>query len=86
MSSRYQQIFLGHFYYYNNFEHKDLNSKENGKLLPYKKNAPSNNLKERNLNSFLPLQIYGIECYKCNNYGHIARECRMVTPTNEIVA
>ena len=56
MPRSYQQIFLGHCYYCNDFGHKALNCKENGKLLSYKKNAPSNNPIERNLNYFLSLQ------------------------------
>jgi hypothetical protein len=29
-----------------------------------------------NYNSFSPLLDYDTEFYKCNNYGHIARDCR----------
>ena len=86
MSSRYQQIFLGHCYYCKYFGHKSLNCKANGKLLSYEKNAPSNNTKERNLNSLLPLQRYDIECYKCNNHGNGAIECKLMTPTKKCIA
>ena len=73
MISMYQQIFLFHFYSWNNFGHESVNWKAYGKLHFYKKNAPSNNPKERNHNSFAPLQRYHIECYKCNNHGNVAR-------------
>jgi hypothetical protein len=31
---------------------------------------------DRNYNSFGPLHDYNTECCKCNNYGHITRDCR----------
>jgi hypothetical protein len=24
-----------------------------------------------------------VECYKCNNFGHVAKECRMTIPPKE---
>ena len=35
------------------------------------------NPKERNHKCFGPFQIYDIECYKCNNFGNIAIECKL---------
>jgi hypothetical protein len=83
MASRYQHIFLGHYYSCNNFGHKALNYKAYGKVHFHKKNTSNNYPKERkgNHNSFAPLQSYDIECYKCNNHGHITRECKLMTPT-----
>ena len=45
-----------------------------------KKNITRINPKGRKYNSFSPLQIYSIECYKCGNQGHIARNCKLVIP------
>jgi hypothetical protein len=36
----------------------------------------SDSLANKKYNSFAPLLDYNIECYKCNNCGHIARDCR----------
>ena len=41
MTSRYQQIFFGHFYSYNHFGHKARNCRLYGKFRDYKKNASS---------------------------------------------
>ena len=45
MTSRYQQIFFGHFYSCNNFGHKSLNCRAYGKFRDYKKNASRNKQK-----------------------------------------
>ena len=29
---------------------------------------------------------YDIECYKCNNHGNMVRDCKLMTPTRNIVA
>ena len=42
-----------------------------------KKDMSSNKPKGRNHNRFGPLQRYDIECYKCNKFGHMARECKL---------
>ena len=36
--------------------------------------------KEETISIFSPLQSYNIECYKCGNQGHIARNCKLVIP------
>ena len=46
--SRYMQIFLGHYYSCNNFGHKALNCRANGKVHEYKKKLSSNRLKRNN--------------------------------------
>jgi hypothetical protein len=43
-----------------------------------KKTRSSHGFVDRNYNSFAPLLDYNIECYKCNNYGHIARDYRSI--------
>jgi hypothetical protein len=40
------------------------------------KNKTSQGFANRNYNSFSPLMNFNIECYKCNNFGHKAHECR----------
>ena len=78
-------IFLGHCYSCNNFGHKSLNWRAYGKVLEYKKKSSSNKPKG-NHNPFTLLQKYDIECYKCNNHGNMARDCKMMTPTSNVVA
>jgi hypothetical protein len=50
------------------------------------KTRSSHGLDDRNYNSFAPLLDYNVECYKCNNYRHIARDCRSsIIKTEEYV-
>ena len=44
----------------------------------YKKSGTRSNPEGRNYNSFSHLHSYSIECYKCGNLGHIARNCKLV--------
>ena len=39
-----------------------------------------------NKNPFTVLQRYDIECYKCNNHGHMARDCKPKTHTRNTIA
>jgi hypothetical protein len=75
-----QYIFLGYCYSCKNFGHKAIHCKAYRKYNPrnvqrYENNK--DNAERRNYNSFSPLQDYNVECYKCNNYGHKASECRL---------
>ena len=83
--NRYLQIFLGHYYSCDNFGHKSLNWETNRKVHEYKKKSSSHKTKG-NHNLFTLLQKYDIECYKCNNHGHMARDCKLMTPMKRIVA
>jgi hypothetical protein len=81
---RYQQLFLGYCFSCHNFGHKALDCKAYRKNYHksvqgygHKNNKSSRNQRSRNYNSFSPLQDYNIECYKCNNYGHKASNCRL---------
>jgi hypothetical protein len=87
---RYRNIFLGLCYSCNNFGHTTINyrdyandrntwcksSYENPKN-HYEENYPRNPHEafEKNYNSFGALG-HEIECYICNNFGHIAKNCR----------
>ena len=67
---------MGHFYFCNNFGHKTLKCKAYEKFHEYKKDAIKK-LKVRNHNQFGLLQRFDIECYKCNNFGHLARNYQL---------
>jgi hypothetical protein len=78
-SNKNQYIFLGYCYFYKNFGHKAIHCKAYRKYNPRNVQRYGNNkdnAKRRNYISFSPLQDYNVECYKCNNYGHKASECR----------
>jgi hypothetical protein len=86
---RYQTIFFCLCYACNNFGHKVVNRKDN--------NMNSNNFESymqrdysmrpsdtqrRSYNRFESLSTE-VECYKCNNFGHMAKDCRMTVPPKE---
>ena len=70
MSSRYQQIFLCHFYFCNNFGHKALNCKAYGKVQDYKKNfRKTKSSHQRDQKEFFGY----FHC--CHKFGHKAIDC-----------
>ena len=91
VTSKHQQLFLGNCYTCNNFVHMDRNCKLKNPVEKCitshtsvcKKNITKNNPKERNYNSFAPLQSYSTEFYRCGNHGHIARKCKLVIPMDD---
>jgi hypothetical protein len=90
-TNRYQNLFLGYCFSCNNFGHKAIDcrayarsdhvrDRNRGSYKTSKDDYVSNKTRSShgfaniNYNSFSPL--LDIECYKCNNYGHIAHDCR----------
>ena len=82
--SRYQHIFYGYYYSCGKFGHKavecrtyprnEYNSRRSFKYEPHRA--------QRNINRFEHLRN-NIECYKCQNFGHIAKDCRLENPPKE---
>ena len=68
-SKWYHQLFLDHYFYCHKFGHKTLDYKD----YTIEKRTKRN----RNYKLFSPLMDYNIECYKCNNYGHLDSSCRL---------
>jgi hypothetical protein len=80
---RYQTIFFGLCYAYNNFGHKAINCRAN--------NRNNNNFESHTQRGYsrrpseTQRRIYNrfeslsteVECYKCNHFGHVAQDCRM---------
>jgi hypothetical protein len=86
---RYQTIFLGSCYSCYNFGHKVVNCRANTKNRSndegYTRNSyprRSHEAQSRSYNRFGSLSDE-VECYKCNNFGHIARDCRLIVPPRE---
>jgi hypothetical protein len=86
---RYQTIFFGLCYACNNFGHKVVNCRANNRnnnnfeshtQRGYSK-RPSET-QRRSYNRFESLSTE-VECYKCNNFGHMAKYCRMTVPPKE---
>jgi hypothetical protein len=86
---RYQTIFFGLCYACNNFGHKAVNCRANNRN---KNNFESHTQRgyprrpsetqRRSYNRFESLSTE-VECYKCNNFGHMAKDCRMTVPPRE---
>jgi hypothetical protein len=86
---RYQTIFLGSCYSCYNFGHKVVNCRANTKNISndegYTRNSyprRSHEAINRSYNKFGSLSDE-VECYKCNNFGHMTRDCRLIVPPRE---
>jgi hypothetical protein len=86
---RYQTIFFGLCYACNNFGHKAVNCRANNRnsnnFESYTQRDYSRRPSEtqrRSYNRFESLSTE-VECYKCNNFGHMAKDCRMTVPPKE---
>jgi hypothetical protein len=88
-TTRYQTIFFGLCYACNNFGHKVVNCIANNRNNNYFEShtqrgysrIPSET-QRRSYNKFESLSTE-VECYKCNNFGHMAKNCRMIVPPKE---
>jgi hypothetical protein len=87
---RYQTIFFVLCYECNNFGHKVVNCRANNRNTKNFKShtqrgyprRPSET-QRRSYNKFESLRTE-VECYKCNNFGHVAKDCRMTVPSREL--
>ena len=82
--SRYQHIFYGYRYSCGKFGHKAIECrtylrKEHNSRSFVKYEPPR---AQKNINRFEHLRN-NIECYKCRNFGHIAKDCRLENPPEE---
>jgi hypothetical protein len=86
---RYQTIFFGLCYACNNFGHKVVNcranNRNNNNFESHTQRGYSRRPSEtqrRSYNRFESLSTE-VECYKCNNFGHVAKDCRMTVLPKE---
>jgi hypothetical protein len=91
ITPRYQNFFLGHCYTCGNFGHKAINCRinERNNYASYMngENSRYENVRRPfniNYNLFDPLMDQNIVCYKCNNLGHKARDCREMKEYNHM--
>jgi hypothetical protein len=89
LTPRYQNFFLGHYYTCGNFGHKAITCRinERNNYASYMNGANSRygNVRRTvniNYNPFDSLIDQNIVCYKCNNLGHKARDCREMKEDN----
>jgi hypothetical protein len=85
----YQTIFFGLCYACNNFGHKAVNCIDNDRNINKfeshtQKGYPRSpsETQRRSYNRFESLSTE-VECYKCNNFGHMAKYCRITIPPRE---
>jgi hypothetical protein len=86
---RYQTMFFGLCYACNNFGHKSMNYRgKNRKTKNFESHTqrgyPTRPRKTHRIsyNRFESLSTE-VECYKCNNFGHMAKDFRMTVPSRE---
>jgi hypothetical protein len=82
-------MFFGLCYACNNFGHKDINCRANRRIINNFESYTQNGYPRRPIetkkisyNRFESLSTK-VECYKCNNFGHMEKYCRMTVPPRE---
>jgi hypothetical protein len=85
----YQTMFFGLCYACNNFGHKVVNCRTNNRNtnnfeIHTQRGYPRrpSETQRRSYNRFESLSTE-VECYKCNNFGHMAKDCRMIVSPGE---
>jgi hypothetical protein len=85
----YEILFNGHYFNFDNFGHKAVNcrayAKNRSNYVGYLNNSyPRRHYESHNINNFFFGSLNNeVECYKCNNFGHIAKNCRLTIPPRE---
>ena len=86
---RYQTIFFGLCYACNNFGHKSMNCRDNNRNMNnfeshtqkgYLRRPSETNRRSYNMFESLSTEV---ECYKCNNFGHMDKDFKMAIPRRE---
>jgi hypothetical protein len=86
---RYQTIFFGLCYACNNFGHKVVNcranNRNNNNFESHTQTGYSRRPSETQRRSYNRFESFSteVECYKCNNFGHMAKNYRMAVPVKE---
>jgi hypothetical protein len=86
---KYQNIFFVLCYACNNFEHKVVNLRANirnkNNFQIHTKRGYARRPSETQIKSYNGFESLSteVECYKCKNFGHMAKECRMTIPPRE---
>jgi hypothetical protein len=85
----YQTIFFGLCYACNNFGHKAVNCRDNDRnnnnFENHTQRGYSRRPSETQRRSYNMFESFSteVECYKCNNFGHTTKNCRMIVPPKE---